>query len=152
MFRGTSAINLDAKGRIAIPSRYRDELDERSEGRLVITIDLNSPCLSIYPLSEWERVETQLSRLPSMREDVRRMTRLLVGNAVDVELDSAGRILIPQMLRAHARLNKHAVLAGQLHKFQLWDESEWNRTVAEDLSVVAAGQTDLPDELMNLVL
>ena len=76
MFRGTSAINLDAKGRIAIPSRYRDELDERSEGRLVITIDLNSPCLAIYPLSEWERVETQLSRLPSMSEDVRRMTRL----------------------------------------------------------------------------
>lgn len=151
MFRGTSAINLDAKGRLAIPARYREELEERCEGRLIISIDLADPCLCIYPLSEWERIEAQLSRMPSLRPETRRLNRLLVGSAVDLELDSAGRILVPQMLRERAKLDKHAVLVGQLHKFQLWDEGTWNAVMESDLAAIQEPDY-LPDELMNLVL
>lgn len=151
MFRGTSAINLDAKGRVAMPSRYRDELDERSEGQLVITIDLADPCLCIYPLSEWERIELELSRLPSLRPETRRLNRLLIGSAVDLELDGSGRMLIPSRLREHAKLEKRVVLVGQLYKFQLWDEQVWNELLESDLAAIKE-QDGLPEELMNLVL
>ena len=93
MFRGSSAINLDAKGRLAMPSRYRDELIERCEGQMVITIDLVDPCLCIYPLPDWEKVEEQLSQMPSLRAQTRQLNRLLIGSAVDLELDNSGRLL-----------------------------------------------------------
>ena len=76
MFRGSSSINLDAKGRLAMPSRYRQELDERCEGQMVITIDLHEPCLCLYPLDEWEPVETQIRSMSSMLPEARRLQRL----------------------------------------------------------------------------
>lgn len=150
MFRGSSAINLDAKGRLAMPSRYREELDERCEGRMVLTIDLAEPCLCLYPLNEWTRIETQLSRMPSMLEETRRLLRLLVGNAVDLELDGNGRFLVPPLLREHAGLGKKVLLVGQLHKFQVWDEAAWNRQAAEDLAAIKH-KGEMPDELRGLV-
>ena len=87
MFRGANAISLDAKGRLAMPSRYRDELVSRSSGQLIVTIDAVDPCLCVYPLDEWEIIETKLRALPSLREENRRLQRLLIGNAVDLELD-----------------------------------------------------------------
>jgi len=151
VFRGTSAVNLDAKGRLAMPSRYRDELDERSEGQLVITIDLADPCLCIYPLNEWERIEQELSRMPSLRPETRRLNRLLIGSAVDLELDGNGRLLIPTRLREHAKLDKRVILVGLLHKFQLWDEDTWNELLESDLAAIREPDY-LPDDLMNLVL
>ncbi len=151
MFRGSSAINLDAKGRLAMPSRYREELAERCEGRVVLTIDLAEPCLCLYPLSEWERIETQLARMPSMLEETRRLQRLLIGNAVDLELDGSGRFLIPPRLRDYAGLDKHTLLVGLLHKFQIWDEAAWSRQAEQDLARLQQ-PAELPDELRGLVL
>ena len=149
MFRGSSSVNLDAKGRLAMPSRYRQELDERCEGQMVITIDLHDPCLCLYPLSEWERVEAQISRMSSMLPEARRLQRLLVGNAIDVELDGSGRMLIPPQLRARAGLDKHVALVGMLHKFQIWDEQKWSEQFEQDISFVQGNE--IPEELRNLV-
>lgn len=94
VFRGANAISLDAKGRLAMPSRYRDELVSRCAGQLIVTIDAVDPCLTVYPLPEWELIEAKLRELPSLREETRRLQRLLIGNAVDLELDGNGRFLI----------------------------------------------------------
>ena len=151
MFRGANAISLDAKGRLAMPSRYRDELLARCAGQLIVTIDAVDPCLCIYPLSEWELIEAKLRELPSLREETRRLQRLLIGNAVDIELDAAGRFLVPPRLRDYAGLDRRAVLVGQLNKFQLWDEAAWDARCAEDLQAIKE-PGGLPDELRNLIL
>ncbi len=134
-----------------MPSRYRDELNSRSSGQLIITIDTVDPCLNLYPLDEWEIIETKLKALPSLREEVKRLQRLLIGNAVDLELDSSGRFLVPPRLRDYARLDKKAMLVGQLNKFQLWDEDTWNAVSAADLEAIQQPGA-MPDELRDLIL
>ncbi len=151
MFRGANAISLDAKGRLALPSRYRDELVVRCGGQLIVTIDAVDPCLCVYPLPEWELIEAKLRDLPSLREETRRLQRLLIGNAVDIELDGSGRFLVPPRLRAHAGLDKHAMLVGQLNKFQLWNEDAWNALADADLAAIKQPGA-LPDDLRDLIL
>ncbi|MDX5372227.1 MAG: division/cell wall cluster transcriptional repressor MraZ [Pseudomonadaceae bacterium] len=151
MFRGANAISLDAKGRLAMPSRYRDELVSRCAGQLIVTIDAVDPCLCVYPLPEWELIEAKLRDLPSLREETRRLQRLLIGNAVDIELDGSGRFLVPPRLRAHAGLDKHAMLVGQLNKFQLWNEEAWNALADADLAAIKQPGA-LPDDLRDLIL
>jgi len=151
LFRGANAISLDAKGRLAMPSRYRDELVVRCGGQLIVTIDAVDPCLCVYPLPEWELIEAKLRDLPSLREETRRLQRLLIGNAVDIELDGSGRFLVPPRLRAHAGLDKHAMLVGQLNKFQLWNEDAWNALADADLAAIKQPGA-LPDDLRDLIL
>lgn len=134
-----------------MPSRYRDEIVSRSAGQLIVTIDAIDPCLCVYPLPEWEIIESKLRELPSLREETRRLQRLLIGNAVDIELDSAGRFLVPPRLREYAKLDKHAMLVGQLNKFQLWDESAWTALADADLAAIKQ-PGGLPDELRDLIL
>lgn len=126
MFRGVTNLNLDAKGRMAMPSRYRDRLLESCEGRLVLTVDRDG-CLLVYPQPEWERIEQALMSRPNMDRQVRRLQRLLVGHATECDLDGQGRILLPTPLREFASLDKRAVLVGQGNKFELWDEDTWVR-------------------------
>lgn len=126
MFRGVTNLNLDAKGRMAMPSRYRDRLMESCEGRLVLTVDRDG-CLLVYPHPEWERIEQALMSRPNMDRQVRRLQRLLVGHATECELDGQGRILLPTPLREYASLEKRAVLVGQGNKFELWDEDTWTK-------------------------
>lgn len=151
MFRGANAISLDAKGRIAVPSRYRDELLSRCAGQLIVTIDAVDRCLTLYPLPEWEIIEAKLRELPSLREETRRLQRLLIGNAVDLELDGNGRFLVPPRLREYAGLDKKAMLVGQLNKFQIWDEDAWNAVSDADLLAIKQ-PGGLPDELRDLIL
>ena len=151
MFRGANAISLDAKGRLAMPSRYRDELVSRCAGQLIVTIDAIDPCLCVYPLSEWELIEAKLRELASFREENRRLQRLLIGNAVDLELDASGRFLVPPRLREYARLDKRAMLVGQLNKFQLWDEDAWNAVADADLAAIKQPGA-LSDDLRDLIL
>ncbi len=124
MFRGVNNLNLDAKGRMAVPAKYRDVLMASGDGRLVVTVDRDG-CLLIYPLPEWERIEQALMARPNMDKQVRRLQRLLLGHATECELDSQGRILLPTPLREFAGLDKRAVLVGQGNKFELWDEATW---------------------------
>jgi len=151
VFRGANAISLDAKGRLAMPSRYRDELVSRCAGQLIVTIDAVDPCLCVYPLSEWELIENKLRELASFREENRRLQRLLIGNAVDLELDASGRFLVPPRLREYAKLDKRAMLVGQLNKFQLWDEDAWNAVADADLAAIKQPGA-LSDELRDLIL
>ena len=151
MFRGANAISLDAKGRLAMPSRYRDELLSRCAGQLIVTVDAVDPCLCVYPLTEWELIEAKLRQLPSLVEENRRLQRVLIGNAVDLELDSNGRFLVPPRLREHAGLDKHAMLVGQLNKFQLWNEDAWNALAEADLAAIKQPGA-LPDDLRDLIL
>jgi len=151
LFRGANAISLDAKGRLAMPSRYRDELLSRCAGQLIVTVDAVDPCLCVYPLTEWELIEAKLRQLPSLVEENRRLQRVLIGNAVDLELDGNGRFLVPPRLREHAGLDKHAMLVGQLNKFQLWNESAWNALAEADLAAIKQ-PGGLPDELRDLIL
>jgi len=134
-----------------MPSRYRDELVSRCAGQLIVTIDAVDHCLCVYPLPEWELIEAKLRDLPSLREETRRLQRLLIGNAVDIELDGSGRFLVPPRLRAHAGLDKHAMLVGQLNKFQLWNEDAWNALADADLAAIKQPGA-LPDDLRDLIL
>lgn len=133
MFRGSSTLNLDSKGRLAVPARHRDFLQSYCSGRLIVTAD-PSKCLLIYPLPDWEPIEKKLNSLSSFNPQTRSLQRLLVGNASDVELDSAGRILVPTSLRQFAGLEKSVVLAGQGNKFEVWDEEKWQQQNAEALA------------------
>jgi MraZ protein len=151
LFRGANAISLDAKGRLAMPSRYRDLLLHAGNGCLVVTVDALDPCLCLYPLPEWERIETTLSELPSLNEETRRLQRVLIGNAQDVELDGSGRVLLPQRLREYAGLDKQVMLVGQLNKFQLWREDAWQQLAASDLAALKQPGA-LPEELRGLIL
>lgn len=125
MFRGLHAVNLDVKGRLAIPSRIREKLASKEVEQLVLTIDTDSPCLLLYPLQEWEIIERKLESLPSFNPATRRIQRLLIGHATELDLDSHGRVLLPPLLRKHAQLDKHVMLVGQGRKFELWDEQVW---------------------------
>ncbi len=93
MFRGANKVTLDAKGRLAMPTRYRERIVERSNGRLIATVDRADRCLLIYPLPEWEEIELKLRRLPTLNPVARRLQRLMIGHATDLELDNSGRIL-----------------------------------------------------------
>lgn len=153
MFRGVNALTLDAKGRLAMPTRYRDRLRERSDGNLILTIDIDERCLLIYPLPEWEIIERKLDALPSFNHQARRVQRLLVGHATDAEMDGHGRVLVPPPLRQYAGLERQVVMIGQGKKFELWDEQLWNerrdRWLGEE---TAAEGEELPNELQSLSL
>ena len=135
--RGVSELVLDAKGRLAIPARHRDGLTVDSDGRLVITADRGG-CLLIYPLSAWEPIQARLMDLSSFDDNIRSLQRLLVGHADDVELDAAGRILVPPALRRYAGLDKHVVLVGQGQKLELWDEAKWQAQIARSIAFPGA--------------
>jgi MraZ protein len=149
MFRGANNVTLDAKGRLAMPTRYREQLIERANGRLIATVDRADRCLLIYLLPEWEEIELKLRRLPTLNKAVKRLKRLMIGHAADVELDTNGRILIPPNLREYAGLTKDAVLVGQGNHFELWDEAHWNECRGEWLKVDEASE-ELPPELESL--
>ena len=125
MFRGENKVTLDAKGRLAMPARYRAEIADDAAGRLVVTIDHADRCLLVYPLPTWEDVERKLAKLPTMDPQARALQRLMIGHATDVELDAQGRLLIPPNLRDYAGLTRDVVLSGQGVRFELWDEAAW---------------------------
>ena len=151
MFRGPSKVTLDAKGRLAIPSRHRERILTRANGALVATVDRDY-CLLIYPLPEWEEVERKLVRLPSLNKVARKLQRLMLGYATELEMDSQGRILLPKELREFAGIERDAILIGQGNKFELWDEKRWTERRDEWLAGDDGDYKDLPDELESLSL
>lgn len=146
MFRGIAEIHLDPKGRLAIPAKYREVLAELCRGQLVATIDIQDTCLRIYPLPVWQALEAQLEALPGTNPGVRRVQRLLLGYASEIELDGNGRILLPPSLRKYAQLDKKLVLVGQGKKFELWSEENWQRCLDDAVS----GDVALPDEIASI--
>ncbi len=150
MFRGVNYLSLDDKGRLSVPSKYRDEIDALCNGQLITTVDRDK-CLLIYPLPEWQRIEQALMSRPNIDPEVRMMQRVLVGHATECELSPQGRISIPDALRRFAGLDKHVALVGQGKKFELWDEERWNAQTEAWLQV-GAGAGSTSEALDSLAL
>lgn len=131
MFRGVNPINLDAKGRLAIPTKYRKALKDCCDGRMIVTVAVDERgvgekgCLWLYPLAEWEDVEKTINDLPTLNKKARRLQRFLIGYANECEMDAQGRLSLPEKLRKFAGLDKQAVLLGQLNKFEIWNGDIW---------------------------
>jgi len=142
---------MDAKGRMAIPARYRDAISARYDGCLIATIDIQDKCLLIYPLQEWEKIEAQIAELPTFNPTTRKLQRILIGHAREMELDGNGRILIPPELRQYAQLEKKVILVGQRHRLELWSEENWNAG-REDWLSETGGDLEIPEEMQSLSL
>ena len=126
VFRGISNLNLDAKGRIAIPTKYREEIKSDHAGEMVLTVDHADRCLVLYPMTKWLDTEKSLLALPNLKSTVREMKRLILGHASEVSMDGQGRIMIPGPLRNYADMDKKLALVGQGDKFELWNEESWS--------------------------
>ncbi len=148
MFRGIAQLSLDSKGRLAVPARHRDALIERCGGHVVITADADR-CLLLYPLPDWELIQQKLEALSNLDARVRELQRRLIGFAVDVDMDSAGRVLIAPELRQFAQLEKSVVLVGQGKKFELWNKDNWEQLIDRAGGLGAGG---LPPELEGFSL
>ncbi|HCH31859.1 MAG TPA: cell division/cell wall cluster transcriptional repressor MraZ [Oceanospirillaceae bacterium] len=155
MFRGAATISIDVKGRMAMPVRFRDIFaactETEANPQLVVTIDTEESCLMIYPLAQWNLIQAKLEQLPSFNPAARRIQRLLIGHATDLELDSNGRILLPALLREYAQLDKKAILLGQGKKIELWSESIWNAR-RETYLQSSSSSAELPELLHQLSL
>ena len=133
MYFGETAVNLDAKGRLAMPMRYRDAIQEQCGGRLVLTYSaFDSGALYLYPEQEWERVRDEVTGLSTFNPGHRSLQRKLVGSASAVEPDGNGRIQLPQTLRQVAGLEKRVVLLGMGSRFEIWNETILNQKRAEE--------------------
>ena len=151
MFRGINLLQLDGKGRFAMPTRYRSQLQAPNGNQLILTIDTEEHCLLLYPLVEWEIIEQKIQALPSFHKVSRRIQRLLIGHATELELDSNGRLLVPPLLREYAGMDKQILLVGQGKKFELWSESGWHNRRDQWLSGEGT-EEPLPPELESFSL
>ncbi|MEC8461270.1 MAG: division/cell wall cluster transcriptional repressor MraZ [Pseudomonadota bacterium] len=155
MFRGVSACNVDAKGRFAMPTKYRAMIQDSIKNPCVITIDTDDDCLLLYPLDVWEDIERKLQSMPSLNPQVRRIQRILIGHAQECEMDSQGRFLLAPLLREHAGIHKKMVLVGQGKRFELWDETRWvnqrQQWLDENRQAKAAGE-NIAEPLTELSL
>ena len=152
MFRGEYSLTIDSKARMAVPARYRERLDELGGGKLVITISLMERCLVVYPFPEWQRIEADLEKLPALDPQAQTISHLLIGHATECDMDSHGRVLLPQSLREFAGLDRHAKMIGLVRKFELWEEQAWAERREEYLGQVGELRSEPTGALRDLVL
>ncbi|MEZ0273165.1 MAG: division/cell wall cluster transcriptional repressor MraZ [Methylophilaceae bacterium] len=148
MFRGATSLNLDAKGRLAVPAKHRDALLAQCAGHLVLTAHPHR-CLLLYPQPAWEPIQAKMMALSSFDKQSSALQRLLVGFAEDIELDSAGRLLVSPVLREFAGLEKQAMLVGQGSHFEVWNMDAWRAQLER---VMANEEMTLPAELEGFSL
>ncbi|MDP5208975.1 MULTISPECIES: division/cell wall cluster transcriptional repressor MraZ [unclassified Microbulbifer] len=147
MYLGSHAINMDAKGRLAIPARVRDKLMEACAGCLVVTAHTEERCLLVYPAPQWQQILPKIEALPSFNKVARRAQRLLIGYACELQMDGNGRVLIPPTLREYAGLEKRLMLVGQGKKLELWSEAHWMSWLDD-----SEGDEGMPGEMASLSL
>ncbi|NBV70934.1 MAG: transcriptional regulator MraZ [Burkholderiaceae bacterium] len=135
MFQGASALNLDAKGRMSVPTRHRDALLLQGEGRVTLTKHPDG-CLLLFPRPEWEAFRTRIAQLPM---DAHWWRRIFLGNAAEIDLDSAGRILISPELRSAANLDREIILLGMGSHLEIWDA---NTYASKEQAAIAQGMPD----------
>jgi MraZ protein len=152
MLRGATKVTLDDKGRMVVPTRYRELLAEPSQGQLIVTINLDSECLAIFSKAEFEKVEHKLMNLSATNKVVRTLQRLVVGHAQELSLDGHGRMLIPQELRDFAAIERTAQLVGQGRKCELWQEARWVERRDGWLKTAGPSLDELPAEVGSLPL
>ena len=134
MFRGFDELNMDAKGRIGLPTRYQERVLADCQGKFVVTVDIRESCLVLYPLPEWEAIEAKLDQLPSSQPAYAMLKRRLIGYATEVNIDATGRLLLSPELRSFAGLEKSVVLAGQGKKCEVWNKQAWDAMQAQAMS------------------
>lgn len=148
MFQGETAITVDDKGRLTIPTSYRDAVADVCKNRLVVTYNpFETGCLWIFPHAEWEQVRDQVNALPSVKAVHRALQMKLVGAAAIVEPDGAARILLPASQRAAAGIEKKAVLLGMGNKFELWSEQAHLAKIRQTI-----GEDEISDDMAELRL
>ena len=148
MFRGATSLNLDAKGRLTLPTKHREAMALECSGNLVLTAHPHR-CLLIYPQPAWEPIQAKMTALSSFDKQSSGLQRLLVGFAEDVVLDSAGRLLVSPELRDFAGLGKEVMLVGQGSHFELWGKEAWRAQLEQ---VMQANSFDMPKELEGFSL
>lgn len=151
MFRSFDEINMDAKGRIGLPTRYHERVSAACQGKFVITVDLTENCLVLYTLPEWERIEAGLAKLPTTNPSTAKIKRRLIGHATEVNMDASGRLLISPELRLRAGLEKSVVLTGQGNKCEIWDKQAWSALYGE-ISQEELSSPDITAALNDLAL
>jgi MraZ protein len=147
VFQGASQVNLDAKGRMAVPTRIRDPLTQGGTVKLVLTAHPDG-CLLLYPTPAWEPIRAQVMAFPSLDRRFSLWKRLLVGFAQDVELDTAARLLISPELREFAHITRAVMLVGQGSHFEIWDLETWN----QQLEALKSGGNSTPPGMENFSL
>jgi MraZ protein len=141
MFLGQYSHNLDAKGRLAVPAKFRNELK-----KAVVTQGFDN-CLVLYPKKSWEQLAPKVAAMPINKENSRAVSRFILSSAMDVEVDGQGRIVLPEYLRKFAGISKKVIIAGLYDRLEIWDEDQWNKmkketeknsnSIAEQLSDLA---------------
>lgn len=144
MFRGRFAHLIDSKGRLSIPSKFREILNERYDSRLVVTA--YDACLVAYPFAEWQILEERVAGLPEFKKDTRAFLRFFYSSATDCAIDRLGRVLIPQTLREYASLEKEVVLIGAFKHVEIWSKALWDKSLKE------SSQEDIVNTLERLGL
>lgn len=132
MFQGSHSINMDSKGRIAMPTRVRESLDTICSGRIVITANHKDRCLLVYPEPKWQEIVSQIKALPNTSKAARRLQLIVIGYASDLELDSNGRVLLSQTLREYAGMDKKLMLFGQMDRLELWSDEGWKAFIENE--------------------
>jgi MraZ protein len=150
MFRGVHNLTIDAKGRLKIPTRHQVQINKICEGKMVLSIHPDDPCLLFYPLKDWQILEQKISTLPSLNIHTKRLKRKLIGHATDCELDSASRVLISTTLREYANIDKKIIMSGQGNNFELWDEHTWHKQLA-NLDALSKKES-VPNSISELAL
>jgi MraZ protein len=138
MFIGEYSYTIDEKGRITTPPKYRSQLDDG----VVVTRGLDN-CLSMYPKKEWDKIAEKVSNMPDTDKNARAFGRFILASAMDLGLDKAGRIVLPQYLRDFASLKKNIVVTGLYNKIEIWDESSWKKYGTE----IEKNSSDIADKL-----
>ena len=148
VFQGATQINLDAKGRMSVPTKARDPLTQGGTVKLVLTAHPEG-CLLLYPLPAWEPIRAKVMAFPSLDRQSNLWKRLLVGFAEDVEPDSAGRLLISPVLRDYAHITRQVMFVGQGSHFEIWDLEAWNAGLE---SLRTGGTPNVPPGMENFSL
>ncbi len=146
MFYGSHAISMDSKGRIAIPARVRELLEE-CHRNIVLTAHTENRCLHMYPESQWQEILPKIEALPSFNKVSRRAKLLLIGHASPLQLDTNGRVLVPPTLREYAQLEKKLILVGQGKGLELWNEEKFSEYINSSVDSEA-----MPEGMQNLEL
>src|SRR2546423_11975632 len=139
MFRGRYEHMIDVKGRLALPSAFKKELQEHGDDPLVVTTHISSPCLVAYPVDEWKRFEERLAKLPQFDPSVMMLRRLYVGGAMECAIDKQGRVLIPPVLREYARLERDLYVVGAMRTMEIWSKQAWHDVVETARAQVGPG-------------
>ncbi len=135
-----------------MPSRYRDALVESCQGKMVLTVDFEGHCLTLHPLPEWEEMEQKLLSMPTLNSATRRLQRMILGYATEVEMDNNGRLALPSLLRDVVGLDKKIMLVGMGKKFEIWSEDDWKEKFQGWMKEGPVDADQLPDAIQNMVL